>query len=203
MLYFRFDCCFVFVNLVTLSYCSPMATDLRFDFCFHETIITCGVKLLLGIIDPKTEECHGTIDVISVKPLKKVNSKRKRRAASTKRLNAQKVFICNQCEYASKEKYMMDRHVRRIHDDSFERQKCAVCEFSSIYTYSMKRHMIRAHKNTTIETQVSDSSSCVTTRSQKNKTIQKPSDSSSCVTTRSQNKAIQTTMSDVSSFWAF
>ena len=183
MLYFRFDCCFVFVNLFTLSYCSPMATDLRFDFCFQETIITCGVNLLLEIIDPKTEECHGTIDVINVKPLEKVNSKRKRRAANTKRLRTQKVFICDQCAYASKEKYMMDRHVRRIHDNSLERQKCAVCKFSSIYTYSMKRHMIRAHKNTTIETQVSDSSSCVTTRSQ--------------------NKAIQTTMSDVSSFWAF
>ena len=69
-----------------------MATDLRFDFCFHETIITCGVNLLLGIIDPKTEECHGTIDVISVKPLEKVNCKRKRRAASTKRFECPKSF---------------------------------------------------------------------------------------------------------------
>ena len=51
-----------------------MAADIPFEFCFHETIITCETSLLLGIIDPETEMCHGTVDVKTVMPLEnKVN----------------------------------------------------------------------------------------------------------------------------------
>ena len=32
-----------------------MAADIPFEFCFHETIITCETSLLLGIIDPETD----------------------------------------------------------------------------------------------------------------------------------------------------
>ena len=94
--------------------------------------------------------------------------------------------------------------MKRIHDNSLDRIKCTFCSFSSIYSFSIKRHMLRAHKNIAIQTPVpvSDSSSCVTTRSRSRISQMPVSDSSGYVTTISQkNKAAQTSRSDVSSFW--
>ena len=74
VVYFRFDCCFVFypfvsLNLFTVKYPSEMASDIRFDFCFHETIIHASeADLLLEIVDTKTKDCHRTVSVMSVVP---------------------------------------------------------------------------------------------------------------------------------------
>ena len=124
-----------------------MASDIKFDFCFHETIIACGVDLLPEIVDTKTKDCHGTVSVISVVPSEKVNRKRKRVARNRNVRTVQKVFLCDYCDYESNAKYMTDRHMRRIHEKSADKHKCKFCNFTSMYPYNIKRHVTRTHKN--------------------------------------------------------
>ena len=90
---FLFICFHQFVREFP-SICSfiAMASDLRFEFCFHETIIKCGVNLLLGIIDPETENCHGTVNIThQILPSEKLN--RKRKIARNKIVKIKKVFL--------------------------------------------------------------------------------------------------------------
>ena len=54
-----------------------MANDKLFEFCFDVSIILTEETLVLGIIHPETEVCHGTVDIRTVMPLEtKVNRKR-------------------------------------------------------------------------------------------------------------------------------
>ena len=158
-----------------------------------------------SMVDSKKNE--GTVSLIRVKrePSEKVTEKvTRKRTTRNKNATIKKVFLCDKCDYVVNEKYLRDRHMKRIHDNCLDRIKCTVCSFSSIYSFSIKRHMLRAHKDIAIQTPVpvSDSSSGVTTRSRSKISQMKVSDSSSYVTTISQNnKAAQTSRSDVSSFW--
>ena len=158
-------------------------------------------------LDPKTEACHGTVSLIRVKgePSEKVTEKvNRKRTTQNKNATIKKVFLCDKCDYGANDKYLKDRHMKRIHDNSLDRIKCTFCSFSTIYSFSIKRHMLRYHTNKAIQTPVpvSDSSSCLTTTSRSRISQMPVSDTSSYVTTISQkNKAAQTSRSDVSSFW--
>ena len=197
VVYFRFDCCFfcdpfVSLNLFTVKYPSEMASDIKFDFCFHETIISCGADLLLEIVDTKTKDCHGTIDVICVVPSEKVNSKRKR-VARNRNVKVQKVFLCDYCDYESNAKYMTDRHMRRIHEESADKHKCKICNFTSMYPYNIKMHVTRTHKNFEMS-----SESSITVRTRRT-VIQETS--SSCNSIRDTvGRSLE--IGSVNSFWA-
>ena len=198
VVYFRFDCCFVFdpfvsLNLFTVKYPSEMASDIKFEFCFHETINSCGADLLLEIVDTKTKDCHGTVDLICVVP-EKVKRKRMR-VARNRNVKVQKAFLCDYCDYESNAKYMKDRHMRRIHE-SADKNKCKFCNFTSMYPYNIKRHVTRTHKNVELSEMSSESSITVRTR---RTVIQETS--SSCNSERD-NVGRSLEIGSVNSFWA-
>ena len=173
--------------------------DIKFEFCFHETIITCGVDLLLGIIDPITEACHGTVNLTRVVPSEKqVN--RKRRTARNKIGIVKKVYLCDYCDYGSNAKYMMDRHVRRIHEHSADRQKCKFSNFTSMYPFNIKGHVTRAHKD---GVEMSDSSNLPVPSVRPRRRVIL-SDSSSChtMTKNTVEMPFENAFSEVNSFWA-
>ena len=173
-----------------------MASDLKFEFCFHETIITRGVDLLLGIIDPKTEACHGTVNLIRVVSSEKLN--RKRRVARNRNVRTvKKVFSCNYCDYESNSKYMTDRQIRTIHEHSADMHKCKFCNFTSMYPFNIKRHVTRTHKDV-VEMSAESSSPTVRPR----RSFIESSDTSGCKTIRNTVEMSFEKGSDVSSFWA-
>ena len=201
VVYFRFDCCFVFdpfvsLNLFSVKYPSEMASDIMFDFCFHETVIhACEVDLLLAIVDTKTKDCHGTVNVIRVVPSASEKLIRKRKRVTRNRnVKVQKVFLCDHCDYESNAKYMIDRHLRRIHEESAEKHKCKLCNFTSMYPYSIKRHVTRTHQNV----EMSSESSSITVRTRRT-VIQETS--SSCNSERD-NVGRSLEIGSVNSFWA-
>ena len=190
-MYFRSDCCFVFLLLCTFLLFTfllfafllftfllfTMATDdVVFEFQLEQSIIITEDTLYLGIIDLETDLCHGKLLMRTVKPDAKVN--RKRGLSSTRGSVAKKkVFVCDYCEYKSNAKYMTDRHVAKVHEKSVEPEKCSICQFTSLYAFNIKRHMLRCHPNT--ETLPSDSSSNLR-RSKRSRVIEL-SESSSCL----------------------
>ena len=190
-MYFRSDCCFVFLLLCTFLLFTfllftfllftfllfTMATDdVVFEFQLEQSIIITEDTLYLGIIDLETDLCHGKLLMRTVKPDAKVN--RKRGLSSTRGSVAKKkVFVCDCCDYKSNAKYMTDRHVAKVHEKSVEPEKCSICQFTSLYALNIKRHMLRCHPNT--ETLPSDSSSNLR-RSKRSRVIEL-SESSSCL----------------------
>ena len=150
--------------------------DIVFVFEFEQSIIRTEETLLLGIIHPETELCHVTVSIRTVKPVEKVN--RKRRALSTGggSVSKMKFFVCKYCDYQSNAEYMTDRHLARVHEKSVEPQICSFCPFSGLYCFNMKRQVIRSHPNR--ETVMSDSSSCNLRRSKRNSRVIELSDSS-------------------------
>ena len=142
--------------------------DIVFEFEFEQSITKTEETLILGIIHPEIDLCHGTVSIRTVKPVKKVN--RKRRALSTRgSLSKKKVFLCKYSDYQSNAKYMTDRHVAGIHEKTVEPQVCSFCRFSSVYSFNMKRHIMRSHPNR--EPSMSDSSSCNLSRSKRNSRV--------------------------------
>ena len=173
-----------------------MASDIKFEFYFHETIITCGVDLLLGIVDTKTKGCHGTVSLISVVPSETMN--RKRRVARNRNVRTvNKVFLCDYCDYESNAKYMTDRHIRRIHEESAVKHKCKFCNFTSMYPFNIKRHVTRTHKDVV---EILSESSSLTVRPRR--TVIESSDTSGCNSIRNTVGMSFEKGSDVSSFWA-
>ena len=174
-----------------------MACDIKFDFSFHETIISCGADLLLEIVDTKIKDCHGTVDVICVVPSEKVNRKRKRVARNRNVRTVRKVFLCDYCDYESNATYMTDRHMRRIHEESLDKHKCKFCNFTSMYPYNIKRHVTRTHKDVV---EMSSESSSLKVRPRR--IVIESSDTSSCNSIRNTVEMSFEKGSDVSSFLA-
>ena len=187
---------FVSLNLFSVKYPSEMASDIMFEFCLYETVIhACEVDLLLAIVDTKTKYCHGTVDVIRVVPSasEKVIRKRKR-VTRNRNVKVQKVFLCDHCDYESNAKYMIDRHMRRIHEESAEKHNYKLCNFTSMYPYSIKRYVTRTHQNV----EMSSESSGITVRTRRT-VIQETS--SSCNSERD-NVGRSLEIGSVNSFWA-
>ena len=169
-MYFRFDCCLVFLLLFFFLHLFTMAiNDIVFEFEFEQSIIKTEKTFLLGINHPETELCHGTVSMRTARPVEKVN--KKRRALSTRggSVSKKKFFVCKYCDYQSNAKYMTDHHVAWIHEKSVEPQVCSFCQFSSLYSFNMKRREMRSHPNR--ETPISDSSSCNLRRSKTNSRV--------------------------------
>ena len=169
-----------------------MASDIVFNFVFHETVIQAceEVDLLLAIVDQKTKDCHGTVDIIRVVPSEKIIRKRKRVTRSS---NVKKVFLCDQCDYESDAKYLIDRHMRRIHENA-EKLKCKLCNFTSIYPYSIKRHVARQHHNV----EMSSESSCIMARTRRTVIRETSSDNG---TSSERDNVDLLEIGSVNSFW--
>ena len=110
---------------------------------------------------------------------------------------AQKVFLCNYCDYESNAKYMTDRHMRRIHEESADKNKCKFCNFTSMYPYNIKKHVTRTHKDV-VEMSLESSTLKVRPR----RIVIESSDTSSCNSIRNTVEMSFEKGSDVSSFWA-
>ena len=151
--------------------------DIVFEFQLEQSIIITEDTLYLGIIDFKTELCHGMLLMRTVKPVAKVNRKRGLSSTRGGSVSKKKVFVCKYCDYKSNSKYMADRHVALVHEKSVEPEVCKFCQFSSLYALNIKRHIMRSHPNR--ETQVPDSSSCNLRRSKRSRVIEL-TESSSC-----------------------
>ena len=179
-MYFRSDCCFVFLLLCTfllftfLLFTFLLFTmaidDVVFEFQLEQSIIITEDTSYLGIIDLETDLCHGKLLMRTLKPVAKVNRKRGLSSTRGGSVAKKKVFVCKYCDYKSNAKYMTDRHVANVHEKNVEPEVCKFCEFSSLYAFNIKRHIMRSHPNT--ETQASDSSSCNLRRSKRSRVIE-------------------------------
>ena len=122
-----------------------------------------------------------------------MNRKRKRVARNVRKV--QKVFLCDYCDYESNAKYMTDRHMRRIHEESADKHKCKFCNFTSMYPYKIKRHVTRNHKNVEMS-----SESSITVRPRRT-VIQSSETSSSCNSIRN-TVGMSLDIGSLNSFWA-
>ena len=93
--------------------------------------------IVLAMVDPITGFCHGIADIAKVEE----HVERRATIAGGKR----KKYHCDSCNYSTKDKYMITRHIARIHEKTLESKQCRFCKFSTIYPSNLTRHIHRAH----------------------------------------------------------
>ena len=119
---------------------------LEVKMLIHHSVVQAveSAPLVLALIDPSTGFCHGTADFLKVEELNR------RRATVA---GGKWKYHCDSCNYPTKDKHLITRHVARIHEKPVDSKRCRFCKFSTIYPSNLTRHIQRAHSN-----QASDSS---------------------------------------------
>ena len=128
-------------RLCASLYCLKMENT-QVEFVIHETVIEClDESVVLVLIDPKTHFCHGYEEFFTDHNVPKLRKRAKNVTVKKRKFN------CSYCEYSTKEKYMVTRHVARIHEKTVANKLCSCCHFSTIYASNLKRHIHRAHSS--------------------------------------------------------
>ena len=88
-----------------------------------------------AMVDTTTGFCHGIANIAKVEEDVKIVAGKRRK------------YYCDSCSYSTKDKYMITRHISRIHQKSLATKQCRFCEFTTIYPSNLTRHMHRAHSS--------------------------------------------------------
>ena len=86
----------------------------------HGTVVQAVERapLLLALVDPSTGFCHGSEDIV------KEEEKFGKRRRVTVVAGSKKKFFCDSCNYSSKEKYLLTRHIARVHEKTINKKRC-------------------------------------------------------------------------------
>ena len=112
---------------------------LEVKMLIHDSVVSAveSGPILLALVDPSTGFCHGLADIWKVQE----------RVSRSTIAGGKRIYHCNKCNYCSKDRYLITRHVARIHSKSVDSKRCWFCDFSTIYPSNLTRHIQRAHSN--------------------------------------------------------